>query len=54
MGGTVLLESYLHELAKIRSYDRLGKNVRAQLMAELKRLARKKVLVIEEDIVRLL
>jgi len=53
MGGTAQLETFLREFAKKRGYQRLGKNVRRQLMTELKRYAQKDLMVITDEIIKL-
>lgn len=54
IGGLAPIEDFLRELAKVNGYQRLGKNVRGNLMAELDSLVRMGVIAHVGGIVRLL
>jgi len=53
-GGVAPLETFLRELAMAAGYQRLGKNIRAGLEAELGRLQRMGKVSLSGGIIRLL
>ena len=53
LGGTVQLEAFLRDFVKAKGFQRLGRNVRKGLQAELERLARKGKILMKDGIIRL-
>lgn len=54
LGGSALLDDFLRAFAKSKGFQRLGKNVRKSLEAELDMLSRKRKILIRGGVVRLL
>ncbi len=54
LGGFAPIESFLREIAKHKGFKRLGKNIRKELEAELKKLLHEGRISIDGDVIRLL
>ena len=54
LGGIVSLETFLRDFAKVKGFQRLGRNVRKGLEAELEMLGRKGKIAVKSGIIRLL
>lgn len=52
-GGQAPLEDVLRELSRSRGFLRLGKNVRAQMMKDIRKVTRKNIAILEKGILKL-